>query len=630
ACDNDSGGGLASQIELVVEAGETYTVRIGGGIGGAEGDGVLNVCTFQEVAANNNCDSPAVVGNGVSAFSTLDATSTGPGACTQTVNDVWFSYTAACDGVGDGEEVLLTLSNCEGGGSFDAPGGGVVDGAMVLYDADLAMVCDNLADAEIACNDDACGGGSPAQIQFPVVTAGNYLIRVGGFGNNANGEWDLNGNRVGQVVSDQGSGNLAVACSEDPDDICIGAQEVNPAGPSAGPIAIQLDNCTAFSDVAPICGGATPGNAGARWLQLNGTGSIWTIEVCNLDPSNNFVFIDTNLFVYCSDFFGPDCTVLNCAVDDPIVDNNPNCPFTETFDLATLDGVAYYVLVEGVGDDGGSCVGTIDVTFTEGGASSDIPCFEQGACCLPTASTAGTTCMDDVVREDCIALGGDFVACQGTCAELECFVADETNDTTLLQHCSDTPLGGVVRCQGGGVETENWFYRTFTGVPNGFKINSVTFGLDDALDNGIDGYTEIIVCVYDGLAVTDLTFDATTGFANECATLCRTIQITDDMMDTLQTFEIGGTITGGQFTVEIYQPCATCAGLNNGSRVQFAANNPGDMGCIVCPGFDPTGCGENADTWLRSLSCGIGSPVTMTQIGFNGNALILKVNGNQP
>ncbi len=119
--------------------------------------------------ANDDCNSPTIVtGSGVFPLDTTSATTGSQGQsevlCDQngfvgTWNDVWFSWTAGCNG-------LATLSTC----------------GSVSYDSKLAVYPGSGCPASgsaIACNDDFCGAAS--EVTFACVAGNNYLFQIGSF-----------------------------------------------------------------------------------------------------------------------------------------------------------------------------------------------------------------------------------------------------------------------------------------------------------------------------------------------------------------------------------------------------------------------------------------------------------------
>ncbi len=168
------------------------------------GDGTVNVLDLIDVllAFGTECPPPAPanlcancipITDGLTAFSTVGATTDGPahvGSCLydgQTHRDIWYNYTAPCTGT-------LEVTTCEDlGGSAD------YDTDLVVYDG-----CDcgvGLEDPPLGCNDDdlmnPCGFMPifHSTVAVPVVLGQCYKVRVGGFSTN-----------------DEGTGNLSVTC----------------------------------------------------------------------------------------------------------------------------------------------------------------------------------------------------------------------------------------------------------------------------------------------------------------------------------------------------------------------------------------------------------------------------------
>lgn len=128
---------------------------------------------------NDTCAFARPVTNGSFAFNTTGAATDGPDeptACnfsgsTQITNDIWYLYTAGCDGT-------VTVNTC--GSSWDtkiaAYGGTCPSGASAL-----------------TCNDDttSCSSGTlQSQITFAGVSGQSYLLRIGGY-NGATGAGTL-------------------------------------------------------------------------------------------------------------------------------------------------------------------------------------------------------------------------------------------------------------------------------------------------------------------------------------------------------------------------------------------------------------------------------------------------------
>ena len=202
-CDDDGCGVPmgASSLTVPVQASTCYLIRIGG-VGGATGSGTLIVgctppnegaccidgsCTLTTMGdcmgdffpdqpcspitcppqTNDDCDNAiAITQDGTYPFETTNATTDGPadspgGVCTEVNQDIWFTYTATCNG-------LLDVSVC---GAVD------YDSALAIYDG---CACPP-AGGPLACDNNGCGPGGASEIRnLPVIQGNCYLIRVGG------------------------------------------------------------------------------------------------------------------------------------------------------------------------------------------------------------------------------------------------------------------------------------------------------------------------------------------------------------------------------------------------------------------------------------------------------------------
>jgi hypothetical protein len=178
-CDNNWDALCADQAANVPEC---NCGAPGPGLGGVWHEGITcadNPCG----PPNDDCSDRIDAFDGPNAFSNEGATTDGPpsGLCDffnndQIHSDVWFNYTALCNGD-------ATISLC---------GGTDLDTKMAVYDG---CDCKNLQ--ILACNDDACGLQS--EVTIPVTQGNCYKIRIGSFSETT-----------------QGSGvfNIAVVCCE--------------------------------------------------------------------------------------------------------------------------------------------------------------------------------------------------------------------------------------------------------------------------------------------------------------------------------------------------------------------------------------------------------------------------------
>jgi hypothetical protein len=113
--------------------------------------------------SNDDCYNAKLIGNVTDlTFDTSKATFDGPGHC-MTGPNIWYIYTAFCSGE-------VTVSLC--GSSYDTK--------LAVYNG---AGCNPSLSRLIECNDDFCGWQS--QVSFDVLVGQQYLIEVGGFGNDA-------------------------------------------------------------------------------------------------------------------------------------------------------------------------------------------------------------------------------------------------------------------------------------------------------------------------------------------------------------------------------------------------------------------------------------------------------------
>jgi hypothetical protein len=203
------------------------------------------------IPANDDCANAIPISDGVTAYSTLGATTDGnnhSGAgCQfdgQTYNDIWFTYSATCTG-------NLTVSTC---GTAD------YDTDLVVYDG---IGC-TPTDAELlGCSDDAVGCPDfSSEVTVPVVAGNGYLIRVGGFNS-----------------SDSGTGMLSIECAGvggDNNDDCATAPVVD----CSGSVSFNNSGNTVDpSDPAYSCRFGAPGQGvGTAWYQFVATTDTVTAD----------------------------------------------------------------------------------------------------------------------------------------------------------------------------------------------------------------------------------------------------------------------------------------------------------------------------------------------------------------
>ncbi len=156
AC-NDDACGLQSIVEFPVTATTSYLIRVAG-FQGASGPFTLTVTPVAGVEGDD-CADAIEIGDGVWAGNTAQATNDGDATCGSSSSspDVWFSYTAAADG-------LVDIQTC----------GTTWDTVVSVHTA-----CPGTAANELTCNDDACALQSRVLVDAEV--GHTYLIRVAGF-----------------------------------------------------------------------------------------------------------------------------------------------------------------------------------------------------------------------------------------------------------------------------------------------------------------------------------------------------------------------------------------------------------------------------------------------------------------
>ncbi|MBX3407254.1 MAG: hypothetical protein KF869_10860 [Phycisphaeraceae bacterium] len=171
-CNDDATGlGLQSLVTFNYVRGQTYLIRVTG-YAGAAGQFALRVVDWA-VPANDRCQTAQSIGNGTFTFSNCRAdtqTLLGP-SCTTTngglnpVHDVWYRYTADCQGT-------VHINTC--GSSFDT--------VVQVFDGSICPVFNNAA---IACNDDSgpyCGPAAGlSRLAFAVAPGQQFYIRVGAY-----------------------------------------------------------------------------------------------------------------------------------------------------------------------------------------------------------------------------------------------------------------------------------------------------------------------------------------------------------------------------------------------------------------------------------------------------------------
>ncbi|KAA3637428.1 MAG: hypothetical protein DWP97_00895 [Calditrichaeota bacterium] len=193
----------------------------------ADFDLIIEAAEGCDAPDNDDCDKATVIGDVTELpYSTELATFDGPGAC-QTAANVWFEYTATCDG-------FATISTS---GSD--------------YDTRIAVYDGSCAGAELGCDDDG-GTGVDSELEIPVYAGQVLVIELGGYSSNT------------------GNGVLTTFCSA-PCEITIPAGAVDEGEPCGSDVNGGCNSVPEAFGTA-VCGGIVSGNA---WADLSSRDTDW-------------------------------------------------------------------------------------------------------------------------------------------------------------------------------------------------------------------------------------------------------------------------------------------------------------------------------------------------------------------
>jgi hypothetical protein len=317
ACNDDAGSvicpgaGLNSVLDVNVQQGVTYRIRVSGFAGGT-GNYTLNVGPIQ-APSNDACANAPLVTNGTYTGSTCRATfnaADGTGTCgaSSTNRDVWYRWTAPCTG-------NLLLNTC--GSNYDT--------VVSVHTG----TCGGLT--QIGCNDDAGSGGRcpftlMSFLSVPVTSGVTYYIRVSGFS--------------------AGSGSFVLTIDQQLNDRCEFAQT---AVTGSNPFS----TICATNDYAGECGLSTTSRD--VWFAYtppcNGT---VTMESCTRS-------YDTVLSVYTGV-----CGGLSLVICNDDAGSQQPCPFTlgSVLSFNASGGTTYLVRASGFNNQSGT--GTLNISVACG------------------------------------------------------------------------------------------------------------------------------------------------------------------------------------------------------------------------------------------------------------------------
>ncbi len=280
------------------------------------GDGCDAKCQFEgglERPVNDDCANAQVVSDGFTDFSNVDATTDGPDEPTvcnffgdsHIRSDVWFCYTATCDG-----EAVASLC------------GSQYDTKMAVY---AGCECPAQA-APLGCSDDDCGGGAfDSRVVFQATAGQSYLIRVGGFFDPAQG-------------AAEGDGTLTIRCGET---VC-GEGQGDCLTDNGTPGCDDVECCNTMCEVDAFCCDVEWDDFCAQ--EAAGLCSEDGFDTCNPDAGDCMADAG-NGTPGCENV---DCCNTVCALD-------PFCCIDTWDDICADEALDNCVMLETCGPDAGSC-----------------------------------------------------------------------------------------------------------------------------------------------------------------------------------------------------------------------------------------------------------------------------------
>lgn len=330
ACNDNFGAGYQSSVTWDILENGVYLIRLGESPGPGSGNGTFNLienCGSSEPPPNDACENAQVIAPSPSIIFTTDgATTDGPDhtgddTCffwddPEIANDVWYSYTASCDG-------LATVSTL---------GGTNLDTRIAIYLGNCPSDLSNLID----CNDDFQGFGQ-SQVSWDVEENQEYIIRLG------------NSPSFGT-----GSGSFALleVCGEEPpaNNVCENAEVISPA------FGIPFSTFNATTNGPSHFGSPVCDFFGGSQIELD----VWYEYTAGCDGTAEFstvdgTFLDTRIAVYAGSC--PDNLLNLVACNDDVGGTQ------STVEWQILEGETYYLrLGEFPGQNGGS--GTFNLIET--------------------------------------------------------------------------------------------------------------------------------------------------------------------------------------------------------------------------------------------------------------------------
>ena len=158
ACGNN----LLAPATMAVTEGDCIKIRVGSPYSNLPVSGTMTIECLPPLA-NDDCADRIDIFDGPTAFHLFGATTDGPAGCTFIADDIWFNYTATCDGV-------LQVARIDDS---------IFTNTVVIYDG---CDCPTDGSSQIACGAISSPLFGSSSLFVPVTFGNCYKIRIGGFG----------------------------------------------------------------------------------------------------------------------------------------------------------------------------------------------------------------------------------------------------------------------------------------------------------------------------------------------------------------------------------------------------------------------------------------------------------------
>ncbi len=406
------------------------------------GDGCSSTCQSESI---DLCTGDAVITDGVTMFSTVDTTTDGPvPACAENnatgSNDVWFNYTATCNGD-------LEVSTCNTVN---------YNSVIVVYDG-----CGCGPFTQLGCDNDTAGCTNTSRVTVPVSQGDCYKIRIGGFTGSSEGSGTVSVTCTGTVCGDStieageecdppNGTTCAANCQRIP--IC-GDGHIDAPETCDDMNLISADGCSATCQtelVAPnnMCSNQISVGEGTRGFFTSGAttdGPNETLGNCSkfgstqIDNDVWFCYTptcngtatvslcgssyDTKMAVY----DGCACPTIASAIEC----NDDTCANASQVSFGVAMGASYLLRLGGYLGASGS--GTMTISCAPMGCQSDGECADTNLC--TTDFCDGGTCVNANNSEACD--DGDDCTLDDACSGGSCVGGLPPNCAPGSSNCTD-------------------------------------------------------------------------------------------------------------------------------------------------------------------------------------------------